>query len=104
MSLTKTRGRLWREALLDYAAKVDKADREARRPAMKFDKEGRLIRPMVQFDPAQPAILHDTLNEKWVSYDPARHEANYREYAREHEPGVWNWDGLLIDGWRPTKD
>jgi DNA-directed RNA polymerase subunit RPC12/RpoP len=37
MSMTKTRGRVWREALYDELTKIDKADRAVRRWPMRFD-------------------------------------------------------------------
>lgn len=58
------------------------------------------LRPMSTFDPTQPAILHDRLNDKiitWLAEEDMI--ANYREYATLDEEGLVSWDGLILDGW-----
>jgi len=55
------------------------------------------LRPMSEFDPARPAILHDELNEVMVLWGgDAEH---WREHATMDRIGVFEWDGMLIDGW-----
>jgi hypothetical protein len=62
-------------------------------------------RPMSEFDPAKPAILHDELNENeflWTGTGE-RYE-HWCKFASQYSPSVIEWDGLLIDRWRePTK-
>ena len=43
------------------------------------------LRPMSQFDPSQPAILHDALNDPIVRRSGEHHE-QFRKSAR-YEPG-----------------
>jgi hypothetical protein len=54
---------------------------------------------MSEFDPERPSRLHDRLNDKIVDWDPAW--APTWKDRRDHEPGVVEWDGLLLDGWEP---
>jgi len=56
--------------------------------------------PMVTFDPTRPADVHDQLNDKIIRWDP-EWPATWRT-RREHAPGVFEWDGLLLDGWAPV--
>jgi hypothetical protein len=56
------------------------------------------MRPMSEFDPTQPAMVHDGLNDKTFEWKPEWAQ-NYREYAVEDKDGVIGWDGLLLDGW-----
>lgn len=56
------------------------------------------LRPMSEFDPSQPAVLHDSLNGKiipWTGEDQDR----WRRFAKPHAEGVIAWEGHLIDGW-----
>jgi hypothetical protein len=53
---------------------------------------------MEDFDPAQPAILHDRLTDTivtWTGEDAAR----FRTRAQVREPGVVAFDRWLFDGW-----
>ena len=56
---------------------------------------------MRSFNPTEPALLHDQLNDKVISWAAGRDElAHWRKYARpDHQEGVIAWDGALIDGW-----
>jgi hypothetical protein len=82
-----------------------RADGEA--AAAEGDEEGRTLtmaehwRPMSEYDPSKPALVRDQLNGEVFEWQPERWAAEYRQYASEHRPGVVNWDGLLLDGWRP---
>ncbi len=58
---------------------------------------------MNQFDPTKPALVHDKLNNKTFSWEPDRHGVNYEKYAQPFDPGVIEWDGLLLDGWEPLE-
>jgi hypothetical protein len=58
---------------------------------------------MSEFDPSQPAMVHDRLNDRTFEWSPDW-LANYEKYAEEFKPGVVSWDGLLLDGWSPIVD
>jgi hypothetical protein len=58
------------------------------------------FRPMAEFDPEQPALVHDRANDLIFEWSPEWRE-NYKQYAKLHEPGVVAFDGLLLDGWWP---
>jgi hypothetical protein len=59
------------------------------------------LRPMSEFDPSKPALVHDQLNDDTFEWMPERHCADYERYAGPWGNGIINWDGLLLDGWRP---
>ena len=57
-----------------------------------------LCRPMCEFDPSEPALVHDRRTNRLIPWEPAfRH--SFARQAREFEPGVVAYDGLLLDGW-----
>jgi hypothetical protein len=59
-------------------------------------------RPMAEFDPSQPALLHDKLHDKVIEWEPARCQRHYEAFSAPFEPGgIIEWDGLLLDGWQP---
>jgi hypothetical protein len=60
------------------------------------------MRPMKNFDPTKPAMVHDRLNDRTFEWKPASMAANYRQYAEPFGPDVIAWDGLLLDGWLPV--
>jgi hypothetical protein len=60
------------------------------------------LRPMSTFDPTKRVDVHDQLNDRIVRWRPKLAE-NYRRNRREHAPGVIEWDGQLLDGWRPAR-
>ena len=53
---------------------------------------------MNEFDPSQPAVLHDQRNDQIVTWT-AELADNWRQYASDRGDGVIEWDGLLFDGW-----
>jgi hypothetical protein len=57
----------------------------------------------VNSDPDQAAAVHDRLNDEMFEWVPAKYAAGYRRHADDFEPGVVEWDGLLLDGWKPLK-
>lgn len=59
------------------------------------------MRPMNEFDPEMPAMVHDALNDETFEWKP-EWAANYLEHAVQDENGVIGWDGLLLDGWDYT--
>jgi hypothetical protein len=57
------------------------------------------MRPMSEFDPSKPALVHDRLSDRTFVWAP--HMAKiYRQYAAPHAPGVIEFDGL---GWPKSK-
>jgi hypothetical protein len=59
---------------------------------------GTTLRPMSEFEPTKPAVLHDQLNDKMVAWT-GEDVASWRAYSNPHRAGVVEWDGLLFDGW-----
>jgi hypothetical protein len=60
------------------------------------------VRPMNEFDPSKPAMVHDRLNDRTFEWAPETMQANYEKYASPRGDGVIvEWDGLLLDGWEP---
>ena len=56
------------------------------------------MRPMDEFDPSEPAILHDCLNNSVITWTGDK-GGEWKRYARQHAAGVMEFDGLLFDGW-----
>jgi hypothetical protein len=56
------------------------------------------LKPMRDFDPSQPAIVHDRLDGRTFEWSPEWFD-EYHDYATEHGPGVMEFDGALLDGW-----
>jgi len=56
------------------------------------------LRPMSQFDPSQPAILHDALNDEIVPWT-GEHQERFRKTARYRPGGTVEWEGHRFDGW-----
>jgi hypothetical protein len=58
------------------------------------------MRPMSGFDPSQQCVIHDGLNDCWMTWDPDRDAEHDRLHAAHWDrPGIVAWDGLLLDGW-----
>jgi hypothetical protein len=53
---------------------------------------------MKDFDPSQPAILHDVVSDKIVTWD-WQQAADFRDNATYHEDGRVAWRNMLFDGW-----
>ena len=60
----------------------------------------RKMRPMSAFDPTRRAFVHDKLNRRIIEWKPEWAD-NYREYALVQPNGTVEWDGFILDGWRP---
>jgi hypothetical protein len=58
------------------------------------------LNPMRTFDPTKPVEVHDLLKDRIVRWRP-KLAGKYRRDRREHAPGVIEWHGRLLDGWRP---
>ena len=56
---------------------------------------------MSDFDPAQSSMVHDSLNGDTFEWRPEKWCETYRQKALDWGNGIMNWDGLLLDGWRP---
>ena len=57
-----------------------------------------LTRPMGEFNPTEPAILHDRLGDNVVPWTGEMSE-DWLRRARPRSDGLVEWDGLLFDGW-----
>jgi hypothetical protein len=53
---------------------------------------------MGEFDPAEPAILHDRLNDRIIVWTGELGD-RYVDGSRPRSDGIVEWDGLLLDGW-----
>src|ERR1700681_1168440 len=56
------------------------------------------LRPMIDFDPSEPAILHDRLSdtiEPWTGEEAD----DYRKHSIVHPDGAVEWGGFMFDGW-----
>ena len=56
------------------------------------------LRPMSDFNPSEPALLHDRITgviETWTG----EHEGDYRWNARVLPDGAVAWRGFVFDGW-----
>lgn len=62
------------------------------------------MRPMSEFDPTRPALVHDQLNDQTFRWDSERHGRDWqRSEPTPWRSGVIEWDGLLLDGWMPVE-
>jgi hypothetical protein len=61
-------------------------------------------RPMADFDPSKLGQqVHDRLNDQIIDWEPERHGKNWDQHGyRDFGGGIVEWDGLLLDGWRPS--
>jgi hypothetical protein len=57
-----------------------------------------LLKPMREFDPLLPALVHDKQNDR-AFFWPPKWASSYRRSARENADGAVEFDGLLLDGW-----
>jgi hypothetical protein len=60
----------------------------------------RKLRPMSAFNPDMRAFVHDALNDRELLWKP-EWASNYQEFAFVQPNGTIEWDGLILDGWRP---
>ena len=60
------------------------------------------FRPMNQFDPSRPSLVHDRLHAKTFEWSP-EWRTSFEQYKREAGLGIVAWDGLLLDGWAPLE-
>ena len=53
---------------------------------------------MSEFDPSQPAILHDRLTDRIVSWTGELRD-RYVATSRLRSDDLVEWDDMLLDGW-----
>jgi hypothetical protein len=53
---------------------------------------------MADFDPAEPAVLHEQRQDRMVPWT-GDHSEDWRQRAERHAEGVIAYRGLLFDGW-----
>ena len=56
------------------------------------------LRPMQEFDPSEPAILHEVLTDEIVPWDWEKAD-DFRDNAMAVNDGRVLWRGLVFDGW-----
>jgi len=56
------------------------------------------LRPMAEFNPAEPAILHEALTDEIVPWDWEQAQ-DFRETALFGKDGSVRWRGQVFDGW-----
>jgi hypothetical protein len=56
------------------------------------------LRPMSEFDPSKPAVLHDTRSDRMIAWTAER-EGEFRTNASWYDDRLVLWDGALFDGW-----
>jgi hypothetical protein len=56
------------------------------------------LRPMDDFDPSEPALLHDRRTDSIVTWTGEEATA-YRERAIVHPDGTVEWSNYVSDGW-----
>ena len=56
------------------------------------------LRPMIDFDPSEPAILHDRLNDRIEPWTGEEAD-DYRQNSIVHPDGTVEWHGQIFDGW-----
>ena len=56
------------------------------------------LHPMKDFDPSQPAVLHDRISDDIVAWSGEEAGA-FRRSAVAQPDGTVAWNGMLLDGW-----
>ncbi len=56
------------------------------------------LKPMTDFDPFQPAILHDAVSDRFVTWDWDRAEDFVTGASYDKDRRVV-WNGNVFDGW-----
>jgi hypothetical protein len=56
------------------------------------------LHPMKDFNPGEPAILHDVLNDKIITWD-WQCASDWRKNALYDRDGRAAWNGTVFDGW-----
>lgn len=53
---------------------------------------------MKDFDPSEPAILHDQISDTIITWSGEEADA-FRRSRVEREDGTVGWNGFVFDGW-----
>ena len=56
-----------------------------------------LWRPIAEFDPPKPTLVHDKLNDQVIDWEPDRHGKEYQASHRDFGDGVIEWDDRRIE-------
>ena len=56
------------------------------------------LHPMKDFDPSEPAILHDRISDAIIAWSGEEADA-FRRSCVEREDGTLAWNGYEFDGW-----
>jgi|SRR5688572_18662704 hypothetical protein len=56
------------------------------------------LHPMTDFDPSEPAILHDLISDTIIAWS-GEEAAAFRRSAVRRPDGTLAWDGYEFDGW-----
>jgi hypothetical protein len=56
------------------------------------------LRPMKDFDPSEPAILHDRITDTIIPWSGEEVDA-YRDAAIDRQDGTIAWGRFVFDGW-----
>jgi len=61
------------------------------------------LHPMSEFDPSEPAFLHDAERNRAIPWSPD-FQRSFERDARFVGMGLVSFDGLLLDGWTEVAD
>ena len=56
------------------------------------------LRPMADFDPGQPAVLHEQQHDRMIPWTGEDCE-DWRKRAERRGEGIISYNGMLFDGW-----
>lgn len=56
------------------------------------------LRPMAEFDPTEPAVVHDRVSNTIAAWTGDEAEA-FRQTAIRCEDGTIRWRNAVLDGW-----
>jgi len=62
-----------------------------------------LFRPMSEFDPSEPSLVHDRRADRLLPWSPA-FKRSYERWAQVQAGGIVAYDNLLLDGWLMAED
>jgi hypothetical protein len=65
---------------------------------MSLAKPPPTLRPMKDFDPSEPAILHDRVTDTIISWSGEEADA-FRRTALDRQDGTIAWHRFVFDGW-----
>jgi hypothetical protein len=70
----------------------------ARYTVMPTPKPPPTLHPMTDFDPSEPAILHDRISDTIIAWSVEEADA-FRRSCVQREDGALAWNGYEFDGW-----